>query len=276
MDKLLITGLLSLIAAFITSVISIVKLVIEKEHRTSEFRQEWTTSLRACISELEAKVTSTTGAMWYQVELMLMEEYLEEELRLKDCDVTKEKLKNIRETLLTVRRELTACSNDFHKYTALVKLHFKPHDNEALEIEKVTTQIIEVNRRMYEILEDNNRDGDELEKLRLANLSRVSDINEIGRKILKREWERVKTGEKSFIQTKKIAVLSSFVTLVFIIILTIYTSKALTDESSLNALSPPTNCWKLESINNKIIKFNACNGQHAFIETSLIDKNTSK
>ena len=287
MDKLLITGLLSLIAAFITSVISIVKLVIEKEHRTSEFRQEWTTSLRNCISELAAKASSTTVAMSYQIRLMIIEEKLEERLEVKDSDVTRQRLAHIRTALLAIRAELTACSNDFQKYTALVKLHFKPDDFDALEIEKIITKIIDVNRNIYDIVDNSERDDNEIERLRLANLGRVSAIHEVGRKILKQEWERVKTGEKSFIQTKRIAVMGSLVTLVFIILLTGYTSNVLMREESLTALATPkittntktirnipTDCWRLESINNAIIKFNVCNGQHAFIEQSVIKRNT--
>ncbi|QVE15078.1 MULTISPECIES: hypothetical protein [Pseudomonas] len=56
MDKILLTAFLTALAGFITAALSVVKLVNEKESKTTEFRQSWTESARAALSDLIAKL----------------------------------------------------------------------------------------------------------------------------------------------------------------------------------------------------------------------------
>jgi len=52
MDKILLTAFLSALAGFITAILSIVKLVNEKESKTTDYRQNWTDSVRGELANL--------------------------------------------------------------------------------------------------------------------------------------------------------------------------------------------------------------------------------
>ena len=58
MDKILLTAFLTALAGFVTAALSIVKLVNEKESKTTEFRQAWTDSARKALADLIAKINS--------------------------------------------------------------------------------------------------------------------------------------------------------------------------------------------------------------------------
>lgn len=58
MDKILLTAFLTALAGFITAALSIVKLVNEKESKTSEYRQLWTDSVRKALSDLIGNINA--------------------------------------------------------------------------------------------------------------------------------------------------------------------------------------------------------------------------
>lgn len=58
LDKIVISSFFALLAAFITAVVSFVKLVNDKEARVSDHRQEWTTSARDALADLISKVSA--------------------------------------------------------------------------------------------------------------------------------------------------------------------------------------------------------------------------
>jgi hypothetical protein len=61
MDKIFLTAFLSALAGFITATLSIVKLVNEKESKTTEYRQAWTDSLRKSFAELIGLINAQAG-----------------------------------------------------------------------------------------------------------------------------------------------------------------------------------------------------------------------
>lgn len=63
MDKVLLTAFLTALAGFITAALSIVKLVNEKESKTTEYRQAWTESVRTAMAELIAKINAKASTM---------------------------------------------------------------------------------------------------------------------------------------------------------------------------------------------------------------------
>jgi len=63
MDKILLTVFLSALAGFITAALSIVKLVNEKESKTSDYRQAWTETARTAFSELIASINSLAALL---------------------------------------------------------------------------------------------------------------------------------------------------------------------------------------------------------------------
>jgi len=61
MDKLLLAAFMSTLAGFITAIISIVKLVNEKESKISVYRQTWNDSARKSFADLASKLTAITA-----------------------------------------------------------------------------------------------------------------------------------------------------------------------------------------------------------------------
>lgn len=274
MDKLLLAAFLSSLAGFITAIVSVVKLVNEKENKTSEFRQAWTNSARAVIAELAAKLTSFTADLEYQNRLV----EIETKLAAKTGEANTKRLESIRETLLHTRRDISLNRHDQHQAFALCKLHFKPNDPEFIPIEHKFELIRNLNHDLF-----HSKESAERNEIKAKNYAYAQEIVETGRVILKKEWERVKEGEKAFKETKKYSLIGGVLMLFILLSIGLHafflfskTSEAkqnnpmptMVDSKSVDSSS----CWKLQDFDRRIFKFNACTGEAIELGISPLPK----
>ncbi len=208
MDKILLTAFLSALAGFITAIISIVKLVNEKESKTSEYRQAWTDSLRKSFAELigllNAQVANLNSARKTRQELI---EFLsskpkdgEEEITRRATDHSQEHLKDRQTKSNDMHREI-------YKVYALTRLHFKPDDLSFSRVEQHFNLIMSYLDELEEA--EDERAASIKEKVHAA----ADEITAFSRNILKTEWETVKKGERAYQLTKKWSIAGSILML---------------------------------------------------------------
>lgn len=129
MDKVLLTAFLSALAGFITAVLSIVKLVNEKESKTTDYRQAWTDSARKSLAELIGRINAQAGTINNGVEAI--ERFLKslKESNDKSDDEVKKRIADLDESVFKETqiafRELR---REIYESYALTRLHFKPND----------------------------------------------------------------------------------------------------------------------------------------------------
>lgn len=138
MDKILITAFLSALAGFITAVISIVKLVNEKESKTTDYRQTWTNSARQSLSDLISNLNTHASLLINlgdSIDGIKKTAELTEELpdnhpfAKRICDLLDGEYKEEQAAIREMQR-------DIHKSYAFTRLHFKPNDNSFYRVEQ--------------------------------------------------------------------------------------------------------------------------------------------
>ena len=202
MDKLLLTAFLTALAGFITAALSIVKLVNDKESKTTEFRQAWTESARSALADLIAKINSHASAL---VSFKNAHKNLHStagKASSANGDYEKEMLKSVLDfqyeilhksfdTTSTLRREVDQAY-------ANVRLHFKPDDSDLVRIENkfdfCMGKISDINR---------DEDSQKWSVFKEQIFSATNEITASSRILLKAEWEKVKLGEPAYKRTKK-------------------------------------------------------------------------
>lgn len=263
MDKILLVTFLSSIAVFITAVISMVKLVNEKENKTGEFRQLWINSVRTCISDLAAKLTAVTEGLEYQKRLMDLSTRLAE----KEGEINEKRRNDVEETLKTVRSELTEHHHDLYQSYALCKLHFKPNENEFKPIEEKFNLIFKKN----DAISKSKVKADRFE-MKFENYAYIEEIIEVGRSILKKEWERVKSGENIYIRTKQYSFFGGIFMLFLFLSVAGYAlffppgkveNNSNDDQIYSKAVIKPDaiKCWQLQNFGERIFKLDSCTGE---------------
>lgn len=200
MDKILLTAFLTALAGFITAALSIVKLVNEKESKTTEYRQAWTDSLRAALSELIGKINAlaavaTIGAGNRNHFIRLIsdgkfEDPDEEESRKDAIKIHQDYWKDATSDQKILQQEI-------YQAYAKVRLHFKPDDISFSRVEQKFDQCMDLISR----LRDTEKNGKRL-KLREQVHACANEITAFSRNILKQEWETVKLGEPAYKKTK--------------------------------------------------------------------------
>jgi hypothetical protein len=210
MDKILLTAFLTALAGFITAVLSIVKLVNEKESKTSEYRQAWTESLRPALAELIGNVSALASLVASNKALM------EHFLKLMGETSNDERIQKANSEAIAVyrgqwdeglkkQRDLT---RSLYEGYAKVRLHFKPDDLSFSRFENKFETILSV----LEVLKKSDVEKDIAEsKEKIHALS--SELTAIARNIMKAEWETVKLGEPAYKKTKTLSVRFSIVML---------------------------------------------------------------
>lgn len=156
----------TIVAAAIAATVALVSLIISKESKTSEFRQNWIDALRSEIGD----AISSASALFI----------LLDERRQDDPDgLFMETWSKTTATLARIDLRLNLDEDDHRELSGLL-------------------------RRAEQMLRDagdgKSSSRDEREKLQ-------DDVVAISRKILKREWERVKEGELAFLALKIISFL---------------------------------------------------------------------
>lgn len=199
MEKILLGAYLSILATFITAVVSIVKLVNEKESKTTDYRQSWTNSVRSSMSELIASIR-------LQATNHLMHSNIADEIqRLYNLDNVPEQKKDEQNSITDYQKSrlkeldklIATTEQTILKSYALTKLHFKPNDLSFSQIENKTEELQYLLRQLQEA---NALNRNLLhEKINAG----ILELTGFSRFILKTEWENVKSGEPAFKNTKR-------------------------------------------------------------------------
>ncbi|MTZ14918.1 hypothetical protein GNE00_14295 [Pseudomonas sp. JL972] len=203
MDKILLTVFLSALAGFITAALSIVKLVNEKESKTSDYRQAWTETVRAAFSELIASINSIAGLFTSDIKISnQLNRMYQDSRQLPNPQIESEKdkrlLDHLEKTLSENRKELHIIRRNLYESYALVRLHFKPNDLSFNRVEQKFDSIQGLIRQL-EVEKDEGKSSELREKIH----SESSELAGFARDILKTEWETVKKGEPAYKRTKK-------------------------------------------------------------------------
>jgi hypothetical protein len=169
----------AVIAAFISGYWSFVNLIVSKDQKVSEFRQCWIDKLREDIAKFTSHVLSfQTAWMAYKHLNANEKEHGAKFLIEKNSDI----------------KELTELSNR-------IRLRLNPTENEDL-----ITLLDDIDR--YITSPSNLRDGDDV--IRTANHFIIDS-----QKLLKNEWNRVKSGEKGFRYTRNMSALLIFTVIIY-------------------------------------------------------------
>jgi len=201
MDKVLLTAFLTALAGFITAALSIVKLVNEKESKTTEYRQSWTDSVRSALAELIAKInaqasTVVSARKTHAIYERLMKEYAkadesEKELKKNLADFNRCAFKDGLDRANLLTQEV------YHSYSK-VCLHFKPDD---LSFSRIEHKFDFCRAKLAELKEE--KDIQKLGAIKEQVHSATNEITMMSRSILKSEWETVKLGEPAYKTTKR-------------------------------------------------------------------------
>lgn len=202
MDKILLTAFLTALAGFITAALSIVKLVNEKESKTTEFRQAWTQSARGALAELIASINSYVSAI---VSAKSIGKGLFENLkRLHNSEDEHERklLGNVVDQQFeqhhAARARAVALYPQVQQAYATARLHFKINDPEFTPLEN------KYDYCTHKLEELSNQDDEgKREVLREQVFSATAEMTVFARGLLKAEWEKVKKGESAYQKTKK-------------------------------------------------------------------------
>lgn len=201
MEKILLGAYLSIFAAFITAAASIVKLVNEKESKTTDYRQSWTDSVRKSLSQLIASITLQANYLFARAEIAHKlvsahtREPRPEQERLKDS-VTE----HLQEELAAIKKSIRENRQCIQQNYALTALHFKPHDEIFIKIESKFELANQFLDEMANLKGDDHISERKVIRERIRAI--VNEMTETSRHILKTEWEHVKKGEPAYKATK--------------------------------------------------------------------------
>lgn len=219
MDKILLTAFLTALAGFVTAALSIVKLVNEKESKTTEFRQAWTDSARKALADLIAKINSqasvTTDTRRRFISMTKLDSSTAgsaEETTLKAETATF--MRGAWKESLDASRDLT--QEIYHAY-ATVRLHFKPYDKDFAIVENKVEQCISKLKDMR-----GEKDLDKVLVLREQVHAAADEISGAARHLLKNEWETVKLGEPAYRKTQKWSVRVCVVMLFILLVIGVH------------------------------------------------------
>ncbi|HCI53469.1 MAG TPA: hypothetical protein DE312_09190 [Gallionella sp.] len=269
MDKLLLAAFLSSLAGFITAIISIVKLVNEKEGKISESRQLWNDSVRKSFADLTSKLSAMTKNLDDQYRLISNITRLETDLgnlEGKDRDRLLTMIENHQASLHSVQADIQVKRHDLALSYAYTKLHFKPNDISFNRIEQKYDLIDSLIGMLFD-----ESDQDKRIQLKTKSLAHIGELVEISRDILKTEWEIVKKGEPAYLLTKRLSFWGGVLMLFFLFSIG-YHAYSLSvnsiplkfnngQQKDMGSLKVDNSqCWQLQSIAGKIFKLNSCTG----------------
>lgn len=194
MDKMLLTVFLSALVGFVTAVVSIVKLVNEKESKTTDYRQAWTNSVRRAFADLITHVNAQAGHMVSQATVINKGE---------TGEVHKQTIMDTREAIRETRKAI-------HEAYAFTALHFKPND---LPFSRVEHKFDVIVATLDELAKADINDKTKLTELKAKMYAATNEISSYARDILESQWKIVKQGEPAYKSTKKWSVWCSVVML---------------------------------------------------------------
>jgi hypothetical protein len=172
------TPIATVVAALITSFISFVNLTLSKEQKTSEFRQAWIDGLRGDL----AIFFSSARALCRSMQETRSPNTADEDMQ--DFKFGKEKIGHMR----------LAGADSLYR----IILRLNKNEPEHKKLQQLLEKAINIQ----------NRINIEKAKDYTEALEALEQAASYSQDILKREWERVKQGEKSFQYTKNITMLT--------------------------------------------------------------------
>lgn len=222
-DKVLLTVFVSVLVGFITAALSIVRLVNDKENKTTDYRQAWNDSLRKCFAELISNINLLAYSITSRLTAAdraneITEQAIKQEEKKSDLSPS---LNNLRDffdrKLFDEESHIRELRKNLHQSYALTSLHFKPNDLSFSRVEQKFGVIIGMIDRLSSL------QGDEALAERSALREKIQtaalELAGYSRDILKTEWEAVKKGERAYQQTKRWSLIGGgialFVLLVF-------------------------------------------------------------
>ena len=228
-DRILLPLFVTVLVGFVTAALSIVRLVNDKEGKTSDHRQHWCDSLRVCLADLVSSINSAASEIVNRAESgdrlkALLTKYKNHTDTWPESDATlRDHLNEVAIDKDSKVRELR--KNIYHAYS-LARLHFKPGDPAFAPIEASFKLSMQLMRELAQM------DGsDNLQK-------RIERRNEIhiaadaitlgGQEVLKTEWEIVKRGENAYVSTKKWSVFGGGIAFAILIIFALLAASSFT------------------------------------------------
>jgi len=212
MDKILLTAFLSVLAGFLTGILSIVKLVNEKESKTTDYRQAWTDSVRRALADLIARLNSQAVQIASAEKLRSVLNDLINEKNVKDQETHKRIIDFNQNSLEKMQAAIREMRKQIYEAYAATRLHFKPNDLSFNRIENKFDLAITTFDELYE-----TNDAAKRTALKAKVHAITGEITDYARDILKTEWETVKRGEPAYQSTKRWSIIGSII-LLFILL----------------------------------------------------------
>lgn len=187
------TALATVGAAIIGAGLAAAQLINAKENKTSEFRQEWTLSLRTAISDYCGQARTIAGristAKKHGANLN-PEQTLPKNEGGSSANIT---------PLQKLEEELKPNWEQFARAYYAVELHFKPHDatEKSSKERALRAAMAELNQKMKRHYNEFTTKDIE------TSLDKVLDA---AAPVLKQEWENIKAGEPTYQTTKWILI----------------------------------------------------------------------
>lgn len=199
-DRIVIAAFVSVLVGFVTAVLSIVRLVNDKESKTTDYRQGWTDSLRTCVADLISNINTLAGEVVRRLDSIDKVNGLRTEV--SDFD---EKDKALHDHLIKAIADHDSHIRDLrqkmYQSYALTRLHFKPNDETFTPLENKFDVIVENINKLEKLIGPVNLPDRIVVRERV--FADVMEITGYARFILKTTWETVKRGEKAYELTKK-------------------------------------------------------------------------
>lgn len=264
-DRVLLPVFVTVLVGFVTAALSIVRLVNDKEGKTSDHRQHWCDSLRVCLADLVSSINSAASEIVNRAESgdrlsALLAKYknhsdkwLEADATLRDHlnEVAIDKDSKVRE----LRKQL------YHAYS-LTSLHFKPGDSAFAPIEANFTLTMQLMRELA-LMNGSDKSKERIERRNEIHKA-ANAITVAGQEVLKTEWEIVKRGEGAYVLTKKWSVVGgavAFAILIFFALLAaLSVSKSLAPESNKNRSDQVAEAKPPQTVTGQTLVPNAAGG----------------
>lgn len=224
---------------------SIVRLVNDKEGKTTDYRQAWTDSLRKCLASLISNINtlaSLTASRMSSADGI--GELIDREIENKDPKIQAiaEKTRAyLDKRILEEDEHIREIRRAMYESYSLTRLHFKPNDLSFSRVEQKFDVIVELFSKLQSLT------GKSVEGERNALRERIraesNELTAFSRDILKTEWEAVKRGERAYQRTKFWSVVGGAIALIGIFIFGLATAwsflRADTNTSAAAAVGAP-------------------------------------
>lgn len=191
--------LLTFTAALITFIFSYIKIINDKEQKTTEFRQKWTDLVREEIS----RSIKCQAVVW-------QDHWLESKWALGKTTADTETKTLLDGKIEKAQDRILRNIEEYKKSMSCLQISLNPEERECQSLISTIKEIEIVEKRGREALLNiftSNGSMASMEKTKasfdLEIAKKIEDANDCARIVLKKEWERIKNGEESYRFAKK-------------------------------------------------------------------------